>query len=131
MRLESIRWPHCGTTKAGRFEVWALPRDQAPQNPGQCFREEKNAMLHLEHSSCLVTQRLPIPRRPAWSTCFLSELLVKILDVLPDSGPQLIEMGRRASVWGRFMVEVSSPPLASALRSEERRVGKECRSRWS
>jgi len=31
-----------------------------------------------------VAQRLPIPRLPAWSMCFLSEPLVKILDDLPE-----------------------------------------------
>jgi len=32
---------------------------------------------------------LTIPRRPAWSTCFLSELLVEILNDLPDWGHTL------------------------------------------
>src|SRR5260370_34957609 len=36
------------------------------------------------------SQRLPIPRCLAWSTCFLWELLVEIPDDLPDSGPQLV-----------------------------------------
>jgi hypothetical protein len=53
------------------------------------------------------------PGRPAFtdsaapgSTCFLSELLVDILDGLPDSGPQLIETGGEPTVRGRFMAEV-------------------------
>ena len=35
-----------------------------------------------------------------------------------------------AGSWG-VMPDPGSNPIAAALRSEERRVGKECRSRWS
>ncbi len=45
--------------------------------------------------SCVV-ERLPIPRCPGWSTCFLSELVGEVLDDLPDLGPELVETGRRA-----------------------------------
>jgi hypothetical protein len=38
----------------------------------------------LADNSCLVAQRLPMLRLPAWSTCFLSELVVEILEDLPD-----------------------------------------------
>src|ERR1700677_2233059 len=48
------------------------------------------------HRSCAVAQCLSIPRRPA--TCFLSELLVEILDDLADLGPPLVETGRRPRV---------------------------------
>jgi hypothetical protein len=51
------------------------------------------------------------PRFPAWSTCFLSELFVEVLDDLAELGPQLVEtLGERQLE--RFLVEVS-PPLAA------------------
>ena len=33
--------------------------------------------------------------------------------------------------FGALMILAASPPVAERIRSEERRVGKECRSRWS
>ena len=39
--------------------------------------------------------------------------------------------GRGEIVNGSIAAVISSSPDAYALRSEERRVGKECRSRWS
>src|SRR5215831_14067794 len=59
-------------------------------------RESVNSVLcgltPNRKGSRVVAQRLPTPRRPAWSACVLSELLVEILDDLPDSGPLLIQM---------------------------------------
>ena len=55
------------------------------------------ARTFLRDGSRLVDQHLPIPQRSAWSTCFLSELLVEILDDLPELRPQLVETG-----WSRL-----------------------------
>ena len=41
------------------------------------LREGKHALGVLNGRSSLVAQRLPIPRLPAWSRCFFSELLVE------------------------------------------------------
>jgi len=54
---------------------------------------ERRPWSFQEIDNVKVAQRLPTPRRSAWSICFLPKLLVEILDDLPDSGPQLVDTG--------------------------------------
>src|ERR1039458_7111815 len=47
----------------------------------------------------------------------------------PDSRKPKVKSGN--NLWQHLRTSLSRRPPKSAIRSEERRVGKECRSRWS
>ena len=48
-----------------------------------------------------------------------------------DKLPKSVVVGFSASYMVNFIFDCYTPEEANHLRSEERRVGKECRSRWS
>src|SRR5256885_16218679 len=61
---------------------------------------------------------------------------IVLLRGVPQQPGQLLEVARRigpvrASNFGEYYDIVSMPYPNASARSEERRVGKECRSRWS
>ena len=54
------------------------------------------------------------------------------LGALPDVGSEIVyAWGGKANYFNRASSVIAPPSVALLLRSEERRVGKECRSRWS
>ena len=55
------------------------------------------------------------------------DLLTKGMEGVPDIASQAFQI----MVRGKFVNGMAKIVLAVQLRSEERRVGKECRSRWS
>src|SRR2546429_1732820 len=61
-------------------------------------------------------------------------LLVKLGDARGNTGDALLSLIQMLDVLERVvenLLERNCTPLKTTLRSEERRVGKECRSRWS
>ena len=56
---------------------------------------------------------------------------VKIKNVKTDGNKVIVTTDKDLDVRGRYTVEVKDFGSQDAIRSEERRVGKECRSRWS
>ena len=55
--------------------------------------------------------------------------IVNYMKHLKENSPQIFEQGLKPSNGLHIFVELDEN--SNAIRSEERRVGKECRSRWS
>src|SRR5256886_11064927 len=55
----------------------------------------------------------------------------RALDLFARTGVDPLELDPMRAAEGRLDAEGAWPRVADGLRSEERRVGKECRSRWS
>src|SRR2546426_10901232 len=92
--------------------------------------------------TCALPISVMVRIRPAWSLALAAAVTLLALVPLGDrwSGPMLGEHEGIAQFVGRFPGARSVHVVGSfndwrtgtiALRSEERRVGKECRSRWS
>ena len=58
-------------------------------------------------------------------------LMQRAVDVLPDDSPELLQHRVMEQAEWRILPQAVEDLCRSAERSEERRVGKECRSRWS
>src|ERR1044072_347856 len=56
-------------------------------------------------------------------------LLERVVALRPDDAQTRYRLGRALQNQERFIESI--PAFRQALRSEERRVGKECRSRWA
>src|ERR1035437_6085225 len=68
----------------------------------------------------------------------LQQLRQRVMDVIPDAEecisyglPAFKVKGKTVAGFGAFKNHLSYLPHSGSVRSEERRVGKECRSRWS
>ena len=72
---------------------------------------------------------MPIQRKNLFLTWGIRISLVPVILVLLALGLIAIVLFAICGVCGRFLAALGG--LADLLRSEERRVGKECRSRWS
>src|SRR2546425_3225780 len=66
------------------------------------------------------------PRRVVLVALFEDEVRATARALEPDRGRATIEVE-----WGNVFLPASLAQLERGARSEERRVGKECRSRWS
>src|SRR2546422_7327775 len=73
------------------------------------------------------TCALPISPRPAAADKVVEQRMGALLESLPAREQEILAM--RFGLKGRDAHTLED--IGAALRSEERRVGKECRSRWS
>src|SRR2546430_5593813 len=71
------------------------------------------------------TCALPILREPG-RVFTRTELCERVWEHAHEYDTKLVEV-----FIGRLHKKIGDPPLIDTVRSEERRVGKECRSRWS
>src|SRR2546427_4419241 len=67
-----------------------------------------------------------LKRNPMWRYAQLRIALQPCIKRSPDHGSQIVRVRERGAY-----AQATQPLLELAQRSEERRVGKECRSRWS
>ena len=106
---ELLRW--CDQAGIGHVTLWLLSTD----NLGRA-QEEVEALLKIIVD---VVDELAAPGNP-WRL-----RMVGALELLPE------EMGRSLKAAAARTEDRTGMEVNIAVRSEERRVGKECRSRWS
>src|SRR2546430_16621203 len=112
-----------------RARARGVPRDRRHSTPGLCRHARKSQPLrYVGETASQVTEH----RR------HLLEIARRALEIgqplrgLRGPGRDVVRLGAVLSGDTRHGVEALAQPVEGlVLRSEERRVGKECRSRWS
>src|SRR3989338_2760328 len=123
----------------------------------EVVKKYDEAGLKIDHERVLTYSQLSCPLECAYcfvndmttnqqkEVAYLTENQIDLLENLPEeirlimlgcdteffqNKPQSLDILRRISKFGRDISMITKIPI-SEVRSEERRVGKECRSRWS
>src|SRR2546425_13334268 len=88
-------------------------------------------LTQLTIKSCLIDLLPSMVSQVLLSPCFDPIFLIALMMLLFNLPPLLLSTLLRVSLKVLFLVLSFSLSTLLLLRSEERRVGKECRSRWS
>src|SRR5437899_11873055 len=97
-----------------------MPKNRAkseklpPIHPGEILREDFMKPLGISMNKLALDLHVPVTR--------IAEIVHERRGITPDTA---LRLGRYFNTSARFWLNAQS-----AYRSEERRVGKECRSRW-
>src|SRR2546425_11337584 len=121
-------------------EITSLAYDSRQAGPGSFFfaiRGEKtdgNRFVFdaVERGARAIASELPRPWNPQWGVMYANELAHGI--VAPKHVPDNVEWIQVADARKALAMVAAifyRRPAQALKRSEERRVGKECRSRWS
>ena len=117
-------------SKSGDTVNWPIEQGSLVSARGQSRSNHIVSALHFRDADIHVEFMLP-PKGPGNSGIYIHGNYE--LQILNSQGVKEPEMQHMGAVYGfaKPLVNAALPPGQWQVRSEERRVGKECRSRWS